>query len=127
MKFIKFVTYLFYRYYSKGPTKDVAYVKTVCSAVLLILINLWIVLILLNKTDIMPEITDDSKGMKYLKMALFTSPLFLFFFIFVKEKELKSIEYEESKLRTAYLILWTYYILSFILMFVLMFVFASRS
>ncbi|HMF70096.1 MAG TPA: hypothetical protein VK616_01405 [Flavitalea sp.] len=127
MRFVKFVTYLFYRYYSKGSTKDVAYIKTVCSAVLLILINLWIVLILLNQTDIVPATTNGAKGMKYLKIALYTSPIFLFFFFFVREKDLKLMVFEEKKLIVASRILWIYIVLSFVLMIALMFVFAPGS
>lgn len=127
MKFINFVTYLFYRYYSKGATKDVAYIKTVGSTVLLILINFWIVLILLNPTDLIPDTTNVSKGIKYLKMALYTSPLILFFFIFIKERDLKAMSYDEHKVKRASMYLWTYVIFSFVVMIALMFIFSSGS
>jgi hypothetical protein len=124
MKLVKFVTYLLFRYYSKGPTNNVAYIKAICTAVLLILINIWIVLILIGRTDIVPDTANVSKGMKYLKMALYTLPLFLFFFFFVKEKDLKIMRYDESKIKMGYRILWSYLIISFVAMIVLMFVFA---
>lgn len=125
MKFIKFVTYLFYRYYSKGPTKDVAYIKTVCSSVLLVLINLWIILILLGQTDIIPDTAHVSKGAKYLVIALYTLPLFIFYFLFVKESDLKLMEYEENKIRVASRMLGIFVILSFVSMIILMFVLAK--
>jgi hypothetical protein len=90
----------------------------------LILINIWIVLILIGRTDIVPDTANVSKGMKYLKMALYTLPLFLFFFFFVKEKDLKVMRYDESKIKMGYRILWSYLIISFVAMIVLMFVFA---
>lgn|SRR5690606_9923655 len=124
MKFIRFITYLFYRYYSKGPTSEVSYMKTICSVIFLIWIHIFIVLIIIGKTDLIPNDDNSTKGMKYLKMALISSPFFLFFLLFIKEKDLKSMEYDEDKIRVATKVLWTYVIFSLILMFVLMVTFA---
>ncbi|HTF29257.1 MAG TPA: hypothetical protein VK625_10455, partial [Flavitalea sp.] len=55
------------------------------------------------------------------------SPIFLFFFFFVREKDLKLMVFEEKKLIVASRILWIYIVLSFVLMIALMFVFAPGS
>lgn len=125
MKFIKFVTYLFYRYYSTGATKDVAYIKTITSMVFLIFINLGVLLILFNRTDLIPITGNDQKGIKYLKIALYTLPLFLFFIIFIKEKKLQLASYDEVEVKKGNFFLVVYTIVSFVLLFTLMFVFAK--
>lgn len=104
---------------------DVAYMKTLASMVLLIFINIWILLIFFNKTDLIPVTVNDQKGIKYLKIALYTLPFFLFFILFVKERDLKLANYDEGKVKRASMLLLIYFILSVILLFILMFVFAK--
>lgn len=125
MRFIKFVTYIFYKYYSDGATKSVAYTKTIASMVVLIVINLWILLIMFNLTDFIPITTNDKKEIRYLKIALYTLPIFLFFIIFIKEKDLKLITYDEIKIKRGGTFLIIYLVASVVLLFTLMFVFAK--
>ena len=122
MKFIKFIVFLFYNYYSDGPTKDVAYIKAISTTVIFCLFQIWLVLLLINRIDILPDTSGDNKGMKYLKGSLLLAPLFLFFFLFVKEKELKVLSYSEQKIKKSSVFLWSYFILSFVLMIILMLV-----
>ncbi len=125
MKFIKFVTYLFYRYYSQGSTIQVAYIKAICSLVVLIFINLWTLLIIINKTEFIPVTGSDVKGMKYFTVILYTLPFFLFLIIFVRERDLKKANYKEAALRKSSVVLLIYYVFSLFLLFIVMFLFSK--
>lgn len=83
---MKFVMYLLYKYYLKGPTGSVAYIKTVGTMVFLVFILVLDVLILTNNEHLFLFKDGDSRSLKYLKLALYTLPIFLFFLIFFKEK-----------------------------------------
>lgn len=120
MRFIRFITFIFYRYYSSGATQNVAYIKTVSSLVFFIYIHIFILLILVDRTDLLPTTSTDTKGSQYLKIALYTLPAFLFFFLFVKEKHLQVAEYEVRKVKRAATVLLVYLIAIVTLMITLL-------
>lgn len=96
---MKFVMYLLYKYYSKGPTGSVAYIKTVGTMVLLVFILVLDFLIMTNNEHLFLFENGDSRSLKYVKLALYTLPIFLFFLIFFKEKTIAQQNYPDSKIR----------------------------
>ena len=124
MKTLRFVMYLFYRYYSKGGTKHVPYFSALCAVVLLIYIHVYQVLTILKMAgEILPFKKDDPKGVLYWKMAIFLLPVFLIVAFLVKPGDLKNLQYEEKKIKRGGIYLTIYYVLNVILLFVLMFAF----
>lgn len=114
MKTVKFVAYLFYRYYSSsGPRKDIPYFSTLGAMVMLFYIHLVQLLILLNMINIIPIRNSDTHVGRFFKMALFLSPLFFLFAAFIKKSELQTMQYNEQKVKKANIYLIIYIVLSF--------------
>ena len=116
MRTIKFIAYLFYRYYSTGPTKRIPYFSTLCALALIALFHIFQILIILNATDFLPA-SGAKPGMdrlmKYIEWAIFTAPLFLLLSLLIKKKELETMHYDERKIKRGYIVLIIYIILSF--------------
>jgi hypothetical protein len=115
MKTIKFVAYLFYRYYSikGGYTKDIPYAATLGALVLLAYLHIFQIFALLNKTNLIPTNGSQLKGSNYFIMALFMLPILTFFFVIIKKQELQQFQYNKEKIRRGYFYLIVYIILSF--------------
>jgi hypothetical protein len=115
MKTIKFVAYLFYRYYSttKGFAKDIPYAATLGVLVLLSYLHIFQILALLNKTNLIPTNGSQLKAANYLIMGLFMLPILIFFLIVIKKKELQNLRYDSKKIKRGYIYLIVYIILSF--------------
>jgi len=99
MKAIKFIAFLYYKYYSKGPTASIAYMKTIGVMVFLTFILILNILISANLEAFFLYEDSDSRGMKYLKMAIYTLPLFLIFLFLFPESKLKQLNYPDSKIK----------------------------
>ncbi len=121
MQNIKFILYLFYKYYSKGSTKSIAYFSALCAMVLLIYINVFEILILLNKVNILPFARSDSRIEKYAKMALLSLPVFLIIAFFIRPDELQKSYYQVEKVKKGGVYLICYILISMIILFVSMF------
>lgn len=120
MKTLKFVMFILYRYYSKGGTRDIPYFSSLCAIVLLIYLHIFQVLILLDKVDeVLPMKSDDERGIKYFKLAVFLLPVFLVVAFLVKPRDLKDMQYDEQKVKWGGIYLILYAISSFTLLFVL--------
>ncbi len=119
MKTVRFIAYLFYRYYSTGYTKEIPYFSTLCALVLLFYIHLSQILILFNGMNLIPTNGDDTKIGNWLKMGLFMLPFFLLFRLFIKQKELKEAYYNKQKIKSGYILLVFYIVASFTLMILL--------
>jgi len=113
MKTIKFIAFLFYKYYSKGATSDIPYVSTLCAMGLLLYLHLVQFLAIFNALNLIPGNSSDTRVVEYFKIALFMTPLFLIIMIFIKKSELKSMQCEKHKIKKGYIFLIIYIILSF--------------
>ena len=114
MKLLKFTGFLFYKYYSTGPTRRVPYLSTLCALSMILYMHLFQILILINRVDeFVPLEKDDDKGIKYLKMALFFTPIFLLLTIIVKKKELDLMHFESTVIKRGYIFLILYIVVSF--------------
>jgi hypothetical protein len=120
MKLLKFIMFLFYRYYSKGGTYRIPYFSTLCAVVMLVYIHIFQLLIIVNKVDfILPLKKNDGWPLKYLKMALIFLPLFLILNVLVKEKDLRSLKYPIDSIRKGNIAIVVYIMLSVALLFLL--------
>ncbi len=92
MKFLRYVSYLFYSYYSKGARSNVAYLSSILGVTLIFYLNIMIVLALLHLDGYIPIGPSDGRGARYFKVALFMSPVFFFLYYGVKEKKLLELK-----------------------------------
>ena len=125
MKILKFIMFLFYRYYSKGGTHRIPYFSTLCAVVMLIYIHIFQLLIVVDGVDLLPMDKDDTRIMKYGKLAIFLLPIFLIIAYLVKEKDLKFASYDMVRVKRGGVYLVLYIITSVLLLFVLMFAFSK--
>lgn len=126
MKVLRFVIYIFYRYYSKGGTKRIPYFSALCAVVFLIYIHLFQLLILIDQVNLLPLRSNDSKIEKYGKVALFFLPIFFLVYSLIKPSDIQNFRYPIEKVKRGGIFLIVYIIASLTLLFILMFVFARR-
>jgi len=119
MKTLKFVAFLFYKYYSTGPTARIPYFSTLSALVLIVYIHLVQVLLLLDATNLIPTDGSQMKGINFIKMGLFMVPFFLILAFLIKHSELKTMIYPTRTIKRGYVFLIAYIIFSFALMIVI--------
>lgn len=127
MRTLKFIMYLFYRYYLTGPTRNIPYFKALGAVVFLIYLHIFQILIVFNLVETAIAINkNDLQITKYWKIAIFLLPIFLIVYSLIKPKDLRNLKYEDNKIRRGNIYLIIYSISSFILLFILAFLFARR-
>jgi len=119
MKTFRFIAFLFYRYYSTGPTKDIPYASTLCALVMLIGLHIFQLLVLLNKVDLLPIRESNTRVENFLVMALCVAPLFLLVTFLIRKSDLKEMNHDEGKIRTGNKFLILYIIASIMLLLIL--------
>lgn len=121
MNTVKFIGYLFYRYYEKPPQKGNPYFRTMCSMTLLVYIHLMQVLVLFNKTDLIPIKTSDDKLTKAIIMLFVLVPIYLLVTRLFKKSDIQPLkekyDYNWDKVHSGNIWLIIYVILSMALMF----------
>jgi hypothetical protein len=127
MRLLRFVMFLFYRYYSKGGTYRIPYFSALSATIFLIYIHIFQLLIIMHRVDWLPMYVSDTRLVKYGKLALLLLPIFFIITFLVKEKDLRNAAYNDDKIRRGGSYLIAYIMSSVILLFVLMFVFAKAS
>jgi hypothetical protein len=120
MRLLKLVMYIFYKYYSKGGTRDIPYFSALMATVFLIFIHLFQLLIITDKVDLfLPTDRDELRILRYAKAALFLLPIALFVGLSVKKSDLAAANYEDSFVKKAGAYLVLYIVLSVSLLFAL--------
>jgi uncharacterized phage infection (PIP) family protein YhgE len=71
------------------------------------------------QTHLIPTDGSQMKIANWLKMALFILPIYLFFYFFIKERELKEGSYSKQKIKQGYIFLVIYIIIFFTAMILL--------
>ena len=124
MKTIKFVGYLFNRYYSKGPRASISYFSALCSMTLLGFIHLMQILILFDKMDLIPINTTASQLERRLIIFLVLLPFYFLMTRLFKKKEIESLkekyDYDWDKVFSGNVWLVIYVLLSFALLIILL-------
>lgn len=126
MSLVRFVMFLFYRYYSKGGTYKIPYFSALCATVFLIYIHIFQALIVFNAVELLPMNTGDSKVLKYGKLALFLLPIFIIVWLLVPENFLRNANYADEKVKSGGRNLVIYIILSVALLFSLALLMANK-
>lgn len=118
MRTIKFIAYLFYRYYSTGATKDIPYFSTLCAMVMLFGLHVFQILILVNKNGLLP--TNNNRFENFIKIIVYLIPVFLLFTYVIKRSDLQEMNYDEGKIKKGNIVLIVYILASIALLVVLM-------
>lgn len=92
MKYLRYITYLFYAYYSKGTRRNVAYLSSILGLTFLIYITIMLVVVFFHLDSYIPMSLKESKATRYLKLALFLSPVFFFLYFGVKERKIEELK-----------------------------------
>lgn len=92
MKFFRYIAYLFYSYYSKGPRRNVAYLSSILGVTFLIYIQLLILAVILRVDQYIPFGNEKTKIIGYFKFMLFMSPIFFILYFGVNEKNLVALK-----------------------------------
>ena len=125
MKTIKFIGYLFYRYYSKGPRANIPYFSALCSMTLLGFFHLMQLLIVLDKVDLIPTEKTNNIWTKRLIMFLAMLPIYLIMTRLFRKEDIAPLkekyDYNWDKVFSGNIWLIVYGITSFALIFVLTF------
>ena len=116
MKTLKFVAFLFYRYYSSGVTRNIAYISTICAMVMLFGLHLFQILLLFDAMIILPTSSGNSRWVNFLLTAVYLLPAFIITVILIRPAELRSIVANKEKIRKGNIYLIGYIILSIMLL-----------
>lgn len=92
MKFFRYITYLFYSYYSKGPRRNVAYFSSILGVTFLIYIQLLLFAVILKIDHYFPFGHEKTKIIGYIKLMLLMSPVFFLLYFGVKEKKVNELK-----------------------------------
>ena len=120
MKTIKFVAFLFYRYYSTGPTKDIPYFSTLCALTMIAYLHLMQLLVVTHQVDIIiPIKSTDTKATKFLIMSLVFLVILFPLSMLIKKEELKSMSFPSDKIKRGNIFLIIYIILTMAVLIIL--------
>jgi hypothetical protein len=119
MKVLKFVAFLFYRYYSTGPTKDIPYFSTLCALVMLLVLHIFQILVLFNIFGFYPIGIGHKRWVNFLIIAACLTPVFLVMSVLIPKSYLETTHYEESIIRRGNIALVCYIICSMALVILL--------
>jgi len=89
---IRYITYLFYSYYSKGPRRNIAYLSSILGTTFLIFVHLMMLALILRIDEYIPMSLSNSRSLRYIKLMLFMSPVFFLLYFGVKEKKLEEMK-----------------------------------
>ncbi len=117
MKTFRFVFFLFYRYYSKRGTKAIPYFSTLCAISLLFFLHVLQLLIIFDAMDYFPISGNESRILRYGKIALLSIPVFLIISFLVRPKEVRNMSYDEAKIKKGNILLLLYVLAAVVLLF----------
>ena len=121
MRLLKFIMFLFYRYYSTGGTYRIPYFSTLCALVMLIGLHVFQILVLFDKTSLLPTSTGNARAVNFLIIALCLLPIFLLISRLIKKSDLQEMHYEEGKIKKGNILLILYIVASIALLLFLIF------
>lgn len=117
VRLIRFVLFLFYKYYSVGPKSQIAFFSAITSFLCILLMNITTILGLLGVgiNQIIPFKFTDPSWRQYLNLALFISlPSCLLMYLFFKEDKIKNLKYDQAIIDLGNILLVVYIIGSII-------------
>ena len=92
MKFIRYIAYLFYSYYSKGARRNVAYLTSILLITAIIYLHILIFAQIFDLKYLIPMNMKESRSIRYIKIMLLMSPIFFLLYFGIKEKKLEEMK-----------------------------------
>ncbi|MGZ5222262.1 MAG: hypothetical protein ACXWC7_19400, partial [Chitinophagaceae bacterium] len=105
MKLLRFVAYLFFRYYSEGKhaeTEGMALFRAKGSMTLFLFLNFLTILVLFDNVGILPD-SKGSKTERRLIMGLILLPFYLILTVLVRMKHVKQLRESMNMIRTEFI------------------------
>jgi hypothetical protein len=119
MATLRFIGYLLFRHYNKTKYNSVPYFSTICAMTLLAFFHVMQILILTNTTaQIITYKPTDDLLTKRLAILWIMLPIGLIIYFLLPKKLLRTLKFDEAKIKRGYIYLITYGILSFSLIFI---------
>jgi amino acid transporter len=113
MRLVKFVAYLFYRYYSVSwSRRRTPYFSTLLSLTILCFLHLLQIFILLIRMNIIPMNNSGDRMERLRRATLLMLPIFFVFLALIRKSKLKLMRYDERKVKKANILLVLYIALS---------------
>lgn len=102
--------FLFYRYYSKGPKRDVRYISTIASLALLLYMHFLQILILIGQVDLLPNAK--TRTGNWLLVGLTLLPFIVVLRLLLKESDIKNFDYDPATIKKGSFFLIAYCVLN---------------
>lgn len=115
--FIKQFIFLFYKYYDKGSTKDIAYESAVLAFVGLTTLNIAAILNFFDLNLFFIVNSDFPRALKYLiGLGIYLLPFFFLVKIYFPKKVITNYEMNKSAMRQGYFLIVFHIVISIILL-----------
>lgn len=119
MKLVKFIAYLFYRYYSTGPTKDIPYFSTLCALVMLAGLHIFQIIVLFGYQNSIPTNVNNTRVENFIIVAVCLIPIFILMAFLIRKSDLQAMSYDENKIKKGNILLILYIVSSVALLLLL--------
>lgn len=114
--FFRFL-YLFYRYYDKGSTREIAYEAALLALIFVLFLNIFSILLYFSIPDIyFPNSSAVPKFKKYIVGFLILIPVLFLFKNAFKKHEIINVKMNKNEIRIGYFIVVSYILCSVILL-----------
>ncbi len=118
---IKFIAFLFYRYYCRHKFEQIPYARTIASLTIYTYVQFVLLILAIDKLNMLPENTNDPMWKRYAEVALALLPIALFYLIIAKKSELEEMRFSEAKIKAGNRFLLAYLIVSVLALVILSF------
>ncbi|MFA6978447.1 MAG: hypothetical protein WC209_03900 [Ignavibacteriaceae bacterium] len=117
VRLIRFVLFLFYKYYSVGPNAEISFFAAITSFLAIIMLNVIIFwgIFGVGIDQVIPLKQTDEIWKKYLEIAIyFALPAFTIMYLFFKQERIKNLKYDSTTIELGNLALVFYIVALFI-------------
>src|SRR5882672_2424065 len=94
MRFIRYIIYLMYTYYQKGPKSNIAYFSALCSVTFITMFHIGFLLLLLKIDKKIPGYYTAGNGKTILVLTLVGTPIYFLYKRWASEKKLLAMQAE---------------------------------
>ena len=113
---MKYILYLFYKYYNKGSHKNIAYESAILALITVILFNIFLLLMLFDFMHLLNFLGQKNKYLQYIVFIVtFYIPGYLLFSNLISKRNIQNIELSLKYKKFHSWLLFMYLIVTFIL------------
>ena len=114
MKTITKILFLFYKYYDKGSTKEIAYESSIIALIMIIFINIFSLILLTGVVTYLP-FSGNARWLKYIIAFIFyVFPSYILIRKRFKKEDILRTEMKSSSIKKGYFLIVSYILISVI-------------